>query len=242
MPDLSNRCALSMRRTAQLGPGVFLGGPTPAASLVGADDFYGFLDDQWVWRDLQTGVAYVDSEPIGGAPTLALNWKLSATGDFDGDGKADVLWRNTTSQKLVIWTMNGNAKTGNIIPSPDQAVDANWEVTGAADFNGDGHRDMLWYNQTSGKIVLWLMNASVARVTGQFTNPSTVGNNNWRVVAVGDYGKGPGGVYDTQDVVWQNDTSKKVVVWFMDLAGNRTNGTFTTPDTLIPGWDVVGPR
>ena len=38
---------------------------------------------------------------------LALNWKLSATGDFNADGKAYILWRNTTSQKLVIWTMNG---------------------------------------------------------------------------------------------------------------------------------------
>jgi hypothetical protein len=86
------------------------------------------------------------------------------------------------------------------------------------------------------------MDASVVRITGQFTNPATVGNNNWKVLAVGDYGKGPGGLYNTNDIVWQNDTSKKVVVWFMDLAGNRTGGTFTVPDTLMGGWDLVGPR
>ncbi len=240
--DLSNRGVVWMRRTADLGMNAVISAPSAAASLVGADDFDADYDDEWVWRDLQTGVAYVDGDALSGAPTLALNWKLSATGDFDHDGRADILWRNTSSQKLVIWTMSGNAKLGNIIPSPDQAVDANWEVAGAADFNGDGQRDLLWYNQTSGKIVLWFMNAAVQRVTGQFTNPSTVGNNNWKVVAVGDYGRGPAGVYDTQDVVWQNDTSKKIVVWFMDLAGNRTNGTFTTPDTLFSDWDVVGPR
>ncbi len=215
--------------------------------LMGSDDFYAGQDGQAdfssiVCRNISTGAAYVGSDQISGAPTLPLNWKLSATGDFDADGKADILWRNTTSQKLVIWTMNGHAKIGNIIPSPAQAVDANWEVAAAADFNGDDHRDLLWYNQTSGKIVLWFMDASVVRITGQFTNPATVGNNNWRVLAVGDYGKGPGGVYDTQDIVWQNDTSKKVVVWFMDLAGNRTGGTFTVPDTLMGGWDLVGPR
>ncbi len=206
------------------------------------DDFDGDFQDEPVFRDLVSGTAYVDHAAITGAPTLALNWKLSATGDFNADGKADILWRNTTSQKLVIWTMIGNAKVGNIIPSPDQAVDANWEVAGAADFNGDGNRDLLWYNQTSGKLVLWFMNASVVRITGQFTSPASVGNNNWRALAVGDYGKGPGGLYDTQDIVWQNDTSKKIVVWFMDLAGNRTSGTFTTPDTLNDGWDLVGPR
>ena len=51
-----------------------------------------------------------------------------------------------------------------------------------------------------------------------------------------------GGVYDTQDIVRQSDTSKKVLVWFMDLAGNRTGGTFTSPDTLANGWNLVGPR
>ena len=84
--------------------------------------------------------------------------------------------------------------------------------------------------------------AAAVRTTGQFTNPSTVGNNNWRVLAVGDYGKGAGGMYDTQDIVWQNDTSKKIVVWHMDLAANRTAGEFFTPDTLVGGWDLVGPR
>ncbi len=209
---------------------------------MGADDFYGGLRSSFVHRDPAAGTTWIDYSPVAGAPTLPLNWKLSATGDFDADGRADILWRNTTSQKLVVWTMNGAAKVGSIIPSPDQAVDANWEVAGAADFNGDGNRDLLWYNQTSGRIVLWFMNASVVRITGQFTNPSSVGNNNWRTVAVGDYGKGPGGVYDTNDIVWQNDTSKRVVVWFMDKAGNRTGGTFTTPDTLPGSYDVVGPR
>lgn len=239
---LAQRGVEIMRRSSQVVGPFLEAAPTPSSSLVGTDDFYGSYTDDHVYRDGTTGAVYLNLTPVSGAPTLPLNWKLSATGDFNADGLADILWRNTTSQKLVIWTMNGATKVGNIIPSPDQAVDANWEVAAAADFNRDGHRDLLWYNQTSGKIVLWFMNASVVRISGQFTNPATVGNNNWRVLAVGDFGKGPGGVYDTQDLVWQNDTSKRVVVWFMDLAGNRTSGTFTTPDLLNGGWDLVGPR
>ncbi len=232
-----------MRRVAASNTGGGFGScPTASSAFAGIDDFDGDYRDEPAFRDTVTGVAYVGPAALAGAPTLALNWKLSATGDFDADGKADLLWRNTTSQKLVVWTMNGSTKVGNIVPSPDQAVDANWEVAAAADFDGDGNRDLLWYNQTSGKIVVWFMNASVQRITGQFTNPSSVGNNNWKVLAVGDYGRGPGGVYDTQDVVWQNDTSKKTVVWFMDLAGNRTSGTFTEPDTIVSGANLVGPR
>ena len=242
-PSAGSAIASWMRRTTQTGDGLGFGLPTASCALAGMDDFDGNLRDEAVARDVASGAAYVGGTPISGAATLPLNWKLAATGDFNADGRADVLWRNTTSQKLVIWTMNGAAKVGNIIPSPDQAVDANWEVAAAADFNNDGARDLLWYNQTSGKIVLWFMNSFVVRITGQFTNHSTVGNNNWRVLAVGDYGKGAGGLWDTNDMLWQNDTSKRVVVWYMDQAGNRTSGTFTIPDTIVgPTGILAGPR
>ena len=236
--------AKATRRQTQSVIAVYFAAPGGSTTWypAGIDDFDGDYVDEIVGRDAATGAAMVGSDVVAGAPALASNWKLSATGDFNADGRADILWRNVTSQKLVIWTMNGATKVGNIIPSPDQAVDANWEVAAAADFNGDGHRDLLWYNQTSGKIVLWTMSAAAGRLSGQFTNPAAVGNNNWKALAVGDYGKGPGGVYDAQDIVWQNDTSKRVVIWYMDHAGNRTSGTFTTPDTLFDSWELLGPR
>ncbi len=240
-PDQAVQGVRYMRRAVQLPMALYYSLPA-GAGLVGSDDFDGGLSDELVHHHPGTGVAYVAGTPITGAPTLPLNWRLSATGDFNGDGKADILWRNTTSQKLVIWIMDGSAKIGAIIPNPSQALDANWEIAAAADFNGDGHRDLLWYNPTSGKIVLWWMDGAVVRLSGQFANPPSVGNNNWRTVAVGDFGKGPAGVWDAQDIVWQNVTSQKVVVWYMDKAGNRTSGTFTTPDLFDGGWDVAGPR
>ncbi len=183
--------------------------------------------------------------PLTGGPTLATNWKLSATADFNADGRPDIVWRNFTSQKIVIWTMNGTNKIGNIIPTPDQAVDFNWEIVGAFDMNGDGFTDFLWYNSTSGKIVYWWMNASVVRITGNFTVPSAAADANWKVLAAGDYGVGPGGFANTKDIVWRNATSGNYVVWYMDTAGNRTNGTFTTPTSQSPNptdWTIVGPR
>jgi len=248
-PDLSgNPYYVVMRRTQQLPSIVTI--PTVAGTaLVGVDSFYGTSSntDQPVLRDLATGQAYIGGTEITGAPVLPLSWKLSATGDFNADGKADIVWRNTSSQKVVIWTMDGSQKLGSIDPTPNQAVNANWEVAAAADFNGDSNRDFLWYNQTTGKIVLWYMDANVARTTGLFTTPESVGNNNWRVVAVGDFGKGPAQtgtpVANAQDIVWQNDTSLKVVVWHMNQAAQRTGGLFTTPDTLpFPGFVLVGPR
>ncbi len=224
-------------------------------SIVGADDFNGDREnDLAFWNSatgqvefwLMNGTSRVGAPvPISGAATLAPNWKLSATADFNADGKPDIVWRNFTSQKIVIWTMNGTAKTGNVIPTPDQAVDANWEIVGATDLNGDGATDFLWYNPSSGKIVYWWMNASVQRITGNFTNPANAGDANWRVQATGNFGTGAGGVSGSNDIVWRNATSGRVVVWNMDFAGNRTAGAFTTPDAPSPNpteWTVVGPR
>ena len=37
--------------------------------------------------------------PLARCSTLAdLNWKVAGTGDFDGDGKSDIYWRNTSTR------------------------------------------------------------------------------------------------------------------------------------------------
>ncbi len=233
--------------------------PVPASvaqQVSGVDDFNGDSWNDLVFWNSSTGAVEFwfmngtatrvgAAVPLSGGPTLATNWKLSATADFNADGKPDIVWRNFTSQKIVIWTMNGTAKLGNIIPSPDQAVDFNWEIVGAFDMNNDGATDFLWYNSTSGKIVYWWMNSSVVRITGAFTNPANAGDNNWKVLAAGDYGLGTGGTANTKDIVWRNATSGKYVVWYMDFAGNRTFGEFTSPTNPSPNptnWTIVGPR
>ena len=106
-----------------------------AWKIRGVDDFSADLqNDLAFWNQttgavefwLMNGTTRVGMPvPLTGGATLPINWDLSATADFNADGKPDIVWRNFTSQKIVIWTMNGTAKVGNIIPTPDQAVDGN---------------------------------------------------------------------------------------------------------------------
>jgi membrane-bound lytic murein transglycosylase B len=40
-----------------------------------------------------------------------LSWTPVRAADFNGDGKADILWQNTDGS-LAIWLMNGGASLG----------------------------------------------------------------------------------------------------------------------------------
>ncbi len=184
---------------------------------------------------------------LTGAPTLSTNWEPAATADFDHDSWPDIVWLNSTSQKIVIWTMFGTAKKGTIIPTPGQAVHGNWAIVSAGDYNHDGNADLLWYNATSGRLVTWYLDGQVARISGQFTTPPNAGDNNWKVVASADYSgtSGPGTPpLGSPDIVWRNETGGNQVVWHMDFASTRVHGEFTSPPANTPAldWTVVGPR
>lgn len=221
-------------------------GYAAGSEILAENDFDGDANAELLFRNLSTGALSIGGATLVGAAPPPANWQLAATTDFDGDGRADILWRNTTSQKLVIWLMNGPTRVAGRIPSPDQAADANWTVVGSGDFDNDALPDLIFYNQTSGKLVIWYLDANQVRRTGAFTDPASVGSNAWRAVSVGDYGRGSAGPsgpapWGSPDIVWQNDVSRKLVVWHMDFAGRRVSGTFTTPD-CTGCTAVFGPR
>ena len=40
--------------------------------------------------------------------TVSTDWVIAGSGDFDGDGRSDILWRNI-SGAVGYWAMNGAA-------------------------------------------------------------------------------------------------------------------------------------
>jgi hypothetical protein len=56
---------------------------------------------------------------------------------------------------------------------------ADWHIKATGDFNGDGHSDILWQND-SGQAAMWLMNGTTVLSQG------TVGGNpgaDWHIIA-----------------------------------------------------------
>ena len=78
-------------------------------------------------------------------PNPGPSWHVKDAADFNGDGKADILWQNDSGQ-AAIWTMDGMNLTGagTVGPNPGPS----WHVKDAADFNGDGKADILWQNDS----------------------------------------------------------------------------------------------
>jgi hypothetical protein len=76
------------------------------------------------------------------------------TGDFNGDGFDDILWRNTSTGQVVVWFVNGTSVIGG--GSPGGAVSP-WAIAETGDFNFDGKSDILWVNNTTGQLVVWLL-------------------------------------------------------------------------------------
>jgi hypothetical protein len=83
----------------------------------------------------------LDSSQVGGAP--GDGWIIKGSGDFNSDGKSDILWENVDG-RAAVWLLDGftilDARAVGGVPGPG------WHVRGSGDFDGDGNSDILWQN------------------------------------------------------------------------------------------------
>jgi hypothetical protein len=170
---------------------------------------------------------------LGGADLLPvgdLNWQVRGTGDFNGDGYVDILWRyNGPGGSNVVWYMNGTDWIGSaeLIPVDD----ANWQIVGTGDFNKDGNIDILWRNNSSGSNVVWYMNGTDWIGSAELI---TVSDLNWQIVGTGDFNK-DGNV----DILWRyNEGPGQVYVWYMDGATWIGGGDLISVADL--NWQIAG--
>jgi len=156
------------------------------------------------------------------------DWKIVGTGDFDGDGRSDLLWRSD-SGGVAEWLTTAS---GPLVDNPNAASSAStdWKIVGTGDFNADGRSDVLWRND-NGAVAEWLTTSS----GGFVGNPNMNGaaGTDWKIVGTGDFNAD-----GRSDILWRNDNGA-VAEWLTTSNGGYV-GNANLTNSAGTDWKILG--
>ncbi len=81
----------------------------------------------------------------------SVNWDFIGAGDFNGDGRDDLLWHDDETSTLYWSNTAQRCETLELGSSADDNV-AGMDIAGIGDFNGDGKDDILWTSAENDKL------------------------------------------------------------------------------------------
>jgi uncharacterized repeat protein (TIGR01451 family) len=142
--------------------------------------------------------------------------------DFDGDGRSDIALFNTVTGEVREWRMN--AFVVNDVSVGVQG-NLNARIVGTGDYDGNGQSDLLWQDQTTFALTLWM--------NGTTTGPALP-------VPPFAFAVAPSGDYDgdgISDILWHNTTTKELVLWLMGASGVNASQSVGTigPSRTVRG-------
>jgi hypothetical protein len=152
------------------------------------------------------------------------NWDVAGVGDFDGDGKADVLWREISGYNHMFSQINRS--TSAMVENAVAGLGIDWKVAGIADFDGDGKADIFWRN-INGANAIWFMDGPAVKRVTNFAGLGT----DWSVAGVADFNRD-----GYPDILWRNIAGYNGV-WFMHE--NVVQQVLNVPG-VTPDWRVIG--
>jgi VCBS repeat-containing protein len=204
-----------------------------AWKAVAIGDFNGDAASDVLLQNQTTGAAEImflntnSTDAVGtvAGPAVALatpgaGWKAISSGDFNGDGKSDILWQNTASKAVKVYEMNGS----DVINAPATQAAAGLTAIGTGDFNGDGNSDILFQN-VAGQAVVWFMYGDIHTGTKTVAKPAGT----WSVSGAQDV---DGNGYS--DIIWNNAATDATTATTFGGPASLVSTTVLNPNMGLP--------
>jgi hypothetical protein len=137
-----------------------------------------------------------------------LGWYYKGLGDFNNDGKSDIIQFNDITHGVYICEMDGLTMGPNALVGTIDAA-AGWAYKTLGDFNGDGKADFLFLNDQTHGVKVWQMDGTelVADQAVDFIDAAQ----GWRFKDTADF-NGDG----KTDLLLLNDANNHVMIWQMN--------------------------
>jgi hypothetical protein len=186
---------------------------------------------------------------IGG---IRSDWTIRSTQDFNGDGKADLLWNNINSGETVIWEMNGNIinnirqlsytnKDG--VKNLRLDIPKNWTIVDLGTTKPTASSQPLsaifLQEKTTGEMVVWQNKVNeiiwpnsglIKTAAGSSILPGSL----WKAIQIRDFNSD-----QSSDILFQHQTTGELVVW--TLQGTKIQGTRSIGSLAIKyNWSIIG--
>jgi len=159
-----------------------------------------------------------------------VSWTLKTVSDFNGDGKADMLWERSNGEGWIS-IMNGKSVLSET-NAYSISAGSGWSTKLFEDFNGDGKADILW-EHTDGTGYIYLMNGAAIASSGYSYKKNDV---NWQILKSGDFdGNGK------KDILWENSASGVGCIYLMNGISISSYQDIYTLKDINPAtkWNVV---
>jgi ELWxxDGT repeat protein len=114
----------------------FPGAASTDWAIQGIGDVDGNGQADLLWRNsssgvvalwLMNGTSIASSGFLGFLGGVSKEWVIAQMEDVDGDGKTDVIWRNSDTGTVVVWLMNGLSISTEGLPG---SISTDWEIAG----------------------------------------------------------------------------------------------------------------
>ena len=158
-------------------------------------------------------------------------WYLIGSGDFNGDGREDLLWRDRVTGAVTNWLAQDDGSFVGNFENSAASQTLTWGFAGTGDFDGDGRDDILWHAE-NGTVARWFGTA-----TGGFlpdaASETTMAPLIWSIAGTGDF-NGDG----LTDVLWQTPFGD-VTTWLMETDGDFHGNYENFVASMDPDWEVA---